>query len=395
MQTVTWLSGSRSQAENIGGRAVAMRALRSPDVRGGRAHPRVAALLVAAALLIPAASPAVAGGAVPYTFDFGIGGCYVSGLAPINDSFTVTVRDPIGRFKASEAATADGSGNWSLDNCLGRDIESGDKITASDGTHTRTFTVPVLSVAANRVSDVVSGYAPASSTVHMTLYCSASGCPSSIAVNASTTSAGKFSHDFTAAHDVKGGDYVYVYWTSAHADSVYVYGYFPNFSVTVGRSEFQGNATPNQVATLTLKHGSTVKGTAKAVGNAHGGYFSADFRKANGSPALVEIGDTIVPSFAGAVTLPTVSVAGHASTDLVTGTCPANRPFEAYAHDPTYPYRANYYSYQDGFASGTGHVSVDMSSGYYNLFNLMSKDEVILSCTLGSGDELSISAFVP
>jgi hypothetical protein len=365
----------------------------APAVR--LARPKVAALFVAAALLIPAASPVVAGGAVPFTFNFGIGGCSVNGQAPNNDSLTVKLKDPAGRLKASEAATSDGTGYWYLQNCLSRDIETGDKITASDGTYTRTFTVPVLSASADRGSDVASGYGHASSTIYMTLYCSVSGCPSAINATVSTNSTGKFSHDFTAAHDVKGGDYVYIHWTSAHADTVYLYDTFPYFRVTVGHSELSGYATPNQVASLTLKHGSTVKGTAKAVGNAHGGYFSSDFRKPNGSPALVELSDTVVPSFGAAVTLPTISVAGHASTDLVTGTCPPNRPFEAYAHDPTYPYRANYYSYVDGNASATGHVSADMSSGYYPLFDLMSKDEVVLSCTLGSGDVEAISAYVP
>jgi hypothetical protein len=374
-----------------------MEALRSFAVNGrvrlGCA--RASALLVAAALLIPAASPALAGGGVPFTFSFGIDGCYVSGKAPNNDSFTVTVKDAVGRFKASEGVTSDGTGDWQLASCLGRDIYSGDKITASDGTLSRTFTVPVLSIAADRVSDVANGYAPAGAALELNLhYCVASGC-SEIDVNATANTAGKFSHDFTAAHDAKGGDYVYVYWTSAHQDSVYNYAYFPYVSVTVGRSAFWGYTKPNQVASITLKHGSTVKGTAKAVGNPNAGYFSADFRKANGSPALPEIGDTIVPSFGAAITLVNISVAGQPSTDLVTGHCPANRPFEAYAHDPTYPYRANSYSYQYGNASATGHVSADMSSGYYLTFDLMSADEVILSCTLGSGDIESISGFAP
>jgi hypothetical protein len=90
-----------------------------------------------------------------------------------------------------------------------------------------------------------------------------------------------------------------------------------------------------------------------------------------------------------------VSVAGHASTDRVTGTCPANRAFEAYAHDPSSPYRSPSYSYQYGNASATGAVSVDMSAGSFLTFDLMPGDEVILSCTLGSGDIESVSGFVP
>jgi hypothetical protein len=366
----------------------------APAVRFAR--PKVAALFVAAALLVPAASPAAAITPVPFTFSFSMGGCYIQGHAPNNDSFTVTLKDPTGKLKASEAATSDGTGDWDLTNCLGRDIETGDKITASDGPNARTFIVPVLSISADRVSNVASGYGPGSSSVQLTLNCYVSGCPSSsISVGASTNSAGKYSHNFTAAWDAKGGDYVYVYWTSPHSDSVSDYAYFQYFEVTLGRSRFSGYAAPSQVTSFTLKHGSTVKGTAKAVGDPHGGYFSADFRKANGSQALPQIGDTIVPSYAAGTTLANISEAGHAAADTVTGTCPANRPFEAYAHDPTYPYRANSYSYQYGKASATGHVSADMTAGSYSAFDLMPGDEVILSCTLGSGDVESVSGFVP
>lgn len=354
---------------------------------------RLAVLLAALALLLSAAPPAMAG--VPFRFNIYIGNCGASGYGPSNDSFTVTLKNAEGRVKGSSPASSDGTGYWNTDNCLGQDIEIGDKITADDGSVHRTFTVPVLSISGDRQTDRVTGYGPHNASLALTLYdCITFSCQNVKALGVSTDGTGKFQHDFTPAHDVKGGDYASVYWTSPHNDYVSTYSYFAYLNITLGRSDFWGYTKPNQVSSVSLKNGSTVKGTAHGVGDPHNGYFSADFRRANGSPGLPDVGNKVLPSFGPAFTLANVTAVGHPATEMVTGTCPANRAFEAYAHDPTYPYRADGYAYTDGTASPTGHVSANMTTNYPS-FNLMHGDEVVLSCKLGSGDIEAFSVFVP
>jgi hypothetical protein len=357
---------------------------------------RIAGLLTMLALLLTASPAAIAGGPVPFTFTVYIGGCSVSGLGPNSASITITLKNAEGQLKAKTTVTSDSSGNWHQDYCLNRSFESGDKVTASTASLSRTFTIPTLTATVDRQTDLVKGFGPPSTTLQLSLYsCITFGCTTVASPAVSTDGAGKFQKDFTGTHDTKGGDYVYVYWTSPHGDTVATYTYFAMVDVILGRSEMTGDAAAGQGVSITLKHGSTVKGTAHAAGAVHGNYFNADFRRSNGTPALPDIGDTVKPSFGSAFTLTNISVVGHASTEMVTGKCPAHRPFQVYAHDPSYPYRAQSYSYQKGTAGATGTISADTHAGSYPTFNLSSGDEVILSCMLGSGDIEGVSTLVP
>lgn len=353
-------------------------------------------LFAAVAVLLSAALPTLAGTAsAAFTFNFGLGSSCMSGQGPNNDLIHFTQKNAEGTVKGRRSATSDGTGYWSLTSCFSQSIESGDKIAASDGVLSRTFTVPTLSVTGNRQTDAVAGFGPHNSALKLYLNsCITFSCSDVKDVMVTTDASGTYHHDFTAAHDIKGGDYVYVYWSSAHNDTVYTYGYFPYVDVVLGRSDFYGYANAGQLVSVSLRNGTTVKGAAKGVGSIHGGFFDADFRRRDGSPALPDPGNKVVSSFGASITLVSLTVAGHAASDTVTGTCPAHRPFEVYAHDPSYPYRANDYAYFDGVATATGHVSADMTADYPS-FNLLHGDEVILSCKLASGDIEGVSALVP
>jgi hypothetical protein len=79
-----------------------------------------------------------------------------------------------------------------------------------------------------------------------------------------------------------------------------------------------------------------------------------------------------------------MAVSGTPATDMLTGDCLPNRPFEAFAHDPDFS-RPFPQSLAYGTASGTGHISVDMSNAAFPNFNLMAGDDVQIMCLLITG----------
>ena len=105
---------------------------------------------------------AVAAANPPITFDVYIGDSFMlvsnSNSAPTN----VRIRDKDGNIKATGVLPDD---EFFFRLPAGVTVEIGDRIRASDGTFTRKFTVPNMSVTVDRVTDRAHGTGPAQRTI--------------------------------------------------------------------------------------------------------------------------------------------------------------------------------------------------------------------------------------
>jgi hypothetical protein len=196
---------------------------------------------------------------------------------------------------------------------------------------------------------------------------------------------------------VKGSDYSYVWWTSPSGDTINANAYGPYVNISVGRNSFGGYANHSQLVTIDLESGSgTILASGQAVAAPGYGGFAGDVRNANHAPVNFNAGRKVHSSFgSGTFTIPALTLVANTGTDTLSGTCGPNRALEAYAYDPTPPYRPQAYSYAHGIANGAGHYSLDMSNVDYPTFDLSSGDAVRISCKLVSGDSVQIDSKAP
>src|SRR4051812_49057708 len=105
--------------------------------------------------------------AVLTTFEFSLGNDCIAGVGPANTELRVVLRSASGEVQGHFRASTDPTdGTWGY-RCFWGTIDSGDVLTATDGTTTRTLTVPPLAFAINRATDVIAGSGPQSSPLRI------------------------------------------------------------------------------------------------------------------------------------------------------------------------------------------------------------------------------------
>ena len=183
----------------------------------GRAARAAAALTIGAVSVVSLATPALAGPR-PLTLDVGVGDYCVSGQAKSNAFVKVVIRDSIGNTKGRSAATVDPYGAWQA--CVdyyADPIEAGDTINLLVFTTGQklSYTVPRITLDVNRVTDVVSGKAPAGTKLTIEAADSSGPLyghdPYDVTKHAKANGAGVYSHDFGAdGIDLIGGAFLEV-----------------------------------------------------------------------------------------------------------------------------------------------------------------------------------------
>lgn len=337
-------------------------------------------------------------GPPPFTFSVYLYSTCIGAYGPANVDVTVTQKSGTGVLKGSVVSHSSAGGYLSA--CFPHGVRPGDVLRASQGGNHSSVTVPVMTAAADRDTDVASGTAPANSHVTVSLsHCEGEYVCTNVGSSRvrPTNSSGAWTTDFTSLVDVKGHDYAFVAWTDASGDSFYIYDYFPWFRVTIGSFEVNGSVAATSSATLTLKSSSgSTRGTAHVTGDLYEGSYYGQFAK-SGVAVDAKVGDKVVAPFtpASGVKLKPYSASATASNDHVAGTCAANSGVEVYVYDPTFPYRTQSYSYTGVVADGSGHFTADTSNVNYPTFDLQTGDLVTVYCALSSGDEEAIQLLVP
>jgi hypothetical protein len=358
---------------------------------GRRRRAAVTTVSVVVGALVIAPTTAVA--APAYTFDVHIVSPCVRGTGPANDTLTITLKDRNGVVVDTKTTTTNGSGSFAMSNCFKRQVKGQDRIRATNGHVAREFVVPALKITVNRVTDLVSGRAPAKSSVSFRgcYYHDYSACLD-ILGSTNTKADGTFVKDFSST-DLHGGDWAQVMWSSPSGDLVTRQGNAPYATATVGDPTVRGYAPPGQAVGVKLRRSGSTIATASGTATGDTGYWSGDFHRSGGSLVGLRAGDALVGSWAtdASLTIPTTSVTGNVTTDHVTGRCLPNRPVLAYAH------RANWssLSYAYPIADATGHFNADMSNSLYPTFDLKHGDIVEIYCRSARGDQVYFTGTVP
>lgn len=194
-------------------------------------------LIVSLAVL---ALSAVAPGAVRAvesvtSFNLRYGDSCIGGTAAPGAQLSISWRDGAGRKKAAQQVES-GSGIWMVCGKANKELSAGDVITANDGEFTREYTVPDLSVSADRVADVFHGTGPSEADIVVSYPLSAqdpfvvehSGKLRGIVYGSVNDSKGDFTADFANRPpqpglnkaDIRSGDLVSVSCVQKTGDSV-------------------------------------------------------------------------------------------------------------------------------------------------------------------------------
>jgi hypothetical protein len=343
-------------------------------------------ILIGGALLAVALNVSAAAAVTPYTLTIYIGGSCIYTQGPASDTFTLHVRDRVGRLVVNRTGHTNSSGYG--DTCMPRSIQLYDHVTLTNANQTHSLVVPLLTVKVDRVANVVHGNATpgAHVTVQGYHYPTYSNSTAFGPVVATAGTSGAWSVDFSGIMDFIGSDYFDNSVTTAAGDVIYRDLDASFMSVYGSTNYVYGYASSGQPITIKLSNPSgQPKGIAADVAQPNG-FFGGYFLDAKGAATYPIAGDKVKGMFAtdALLTMPQTSLHGTASNDQITARCLPHRPFQAYS------YNDSGYSYQFGTTDASGSLTVDMSSGSYASFNLQAGDYIQVRCKTAKGDEVEL-----
>ena len=352
--------------------------------------------ILALALALPAAfafTPGTAlAGSNPIRLTLFVGSECFDGWATVNSTVSYKWKDSAGNLKQEAEVQADG-GLWFSD-CVEFSppyIEPGDRFVVSDGHFTHKFTIPMLNIQLNRVSDVIKGTAPAGTGVRLEyLFPAYPGWEivtdaKKLPVHAN----GQWSFDITRYNDIGGGDAAGMIWKSDSGDRVFMFANAPHLIVTLGKSTFSGEGNHYATVQTALKDSATdaTKGSASNVLGLDQ-RFTGTFRDSNDDPVDVSAGDRIVSNAApdSSFIVPDVQFTTDAASDMVSGSCSDTGRFTQGVHIAVYRTGIERgYMYSGANADGTFEHHVG-SNDFPNGAVLKSGDRVLVRCFLVNGD---------
>ena len=350
----------------------------------GRTARAVGVFALATATFAAIAAP-VAAAPRPLQAIVGVGGGCIGGQAKPNTFVKAVVRDSTGETKIRTAATVDAQGSWNA--CIDLSAEpigSGDKIRLLDFEtgQTLNFTIPRVTMTVNRVTDVVSGTAPAG--MKLTVEAADSqgilfgDQPYDLIKHVTTSSGGTWSHNFGSnGINLIGGAQLEVR-ESLKSGNVLIYRdmYVPGVQITLGSSEFFGFIAPYKHIGIKLDQGGNRVATGDAVGADVSSGFDGRFVDAQGELYRVAGGEMFhAPALGSDASwrIPEINGTANAQSDVVTGTCFANDPFVV---------EAGLFA----FASGTSDSNGNFSSDLTDTGGIAHGDAVLIACLSSGGD---------
>ena len=348
------------------------------------------ALPVMLSVVALTAMPATASAGTPaITFDIQLFDPCLRGSGAADATISVVWRDSNGALKASGTATHPfSSGVWEF--CSpGNAMTPGDKLKVGDGSYTRAYTVPNVTLHIDRVNDVYVGTGPAGRTLRLCIQTGDFGRCHSVRVGQD----GQWSYD---PHDdlihYQGAGYgVSLYWTSPNDDTVFIDGLnAPFLAVTLGTSKFSGETDPLGNVSVTVSNAKT--GTGSATGGQYGD-FAGRLHKQNGNAYVIAPGDHVsAPSLASDADwiVPQIDAAVDAATDVVNGRC-----YDSGTSAQTYfvdvyrtagHLRGTTTSQTDPDGSFSVNMRTDVGDFFEKSANIKHGDKVVVGCIQTTGD---------
>lgn len=349
------------------------------SVRGG-----LATLAVLAALVSTVPVGSVLATAV-YTFDAGPGLSCIDGTGPFGQALTAVLKSPAGVVLSKKSTAADPEyGHWSV--CFDVVVHSHDTLTARHLTVSRTVTVPVLTVHADRATNVVSGRAPPGKPLNVIYQeCFAGGCNapgSAMPVTAGGT--GRYALDISPT-DIDGSDQLDLSLLTLAGDTFHTQIAAPYFRARdFGRAAlFFWKAEPGRI-TFTLRSSTGVLRATATNDRPTGGGYVYHFRN-NGTPVVINRGNIITGDFAAdtRMVVPAWSLTGDSGTGYVSGRCYPNQHVSVFVTtSPT-----------SGMSSSANSDSNGDFSAHFT--SLESGWKLTADCEDKAGDQLRATGVVP
>ncbi len=306
------------------------------------------------------------------------------GWGPPNTELKVTLRGEDGGFQGRFVTTTDGNGFWEGE--FWSPINPGDRLIATDGSTSRTFIVPMISYQINRVTDVISGRAPKNSSVWVEVYgCqqpfNPEDCDTVWEDERSTNAKGRFSADTTGGYDIRGNDWVGVYWENSDGDEVFRELPAPALNVIVNNNVVFGHSVPRTAVSVWLfdsqgRQRESVRDWAET----GEGYYEASFQR-NERPVNIRGGDIVRSNVASDSQWKIIDSNGSFNTgnDTVSGRCFKNKLYMVFSEHPN-----GNSSFTTGFADNNGNFTVNVMTA--DGFDLQSDDIVDIGCANPQGD---------
>ena len=347
---------------------------------------RVVAAATVALLLVGTLASGASAAPRPIELDLFLGSDCVFGSAKPDSVVKVVIRDSDGVQRAKRATVSDDGGFWAA--CGTNLVTPGDeiKVAVFETGQTKIVTVPLLTVNANRGTNVVSGKAPSTGSLTLNAFEGRfdGGDNFDISQNLAV-SAGSYSLDFdNLGINLRGGAFYELQWTSADGlVRATRRGNVPFVQLSLGDLTFRGSTTPNGFLKLTLTNPAKVA-VGKGIGDMQDGFVDGRFTDTNGSmyrlkggehlsaPALLAQSSYDIPAINGTVNL---------SSDVISGKCFPNGMFLVFAFSLTVDQAGGAF----GSAASNGSVSVDFSP----FFDVKRGDQVQIICYSPGGDEIN------
>ena len=296
----------------------------------GLSLPRSAATGIAVAclaLLIAGVAPVAAASNVNVFAE--IGASQVFGQhAGAHKAVKLEWRDSDGALKSKQSVVSASDGSWISDAEPGEVVEAGDTIKMTIGATSATYTVAAITANADRVSDMVSGRAPANSQIVVTVWNFNGGFvdytqeQEVVAVNG----VGSYSADFStgsSASDIKGFDAVFATLIDNRGDASEYSLSASALRIWEGRAAFDVVGNPGSSAEATLTRSATQLSDVTVPIGPDAFRDGNSFVDADGQRVRSQAGDQVQSNASSDenFTLPNVVITANKSTARATVNC--------------------------------------------------------------------------
>jgi hypothetical protein len=189
--------------------------------------------------------------------------------------------------------------------------------------------VPRLTIAVDRVTDVLSGEGPPNSQVRVAVQQCAPGlgiCAAGLVDTVPTGADGSYSHDASGLGDLDGWGAGAVRWETPLEDAfVQRFRLAPYLVVAAGSAVVDGVGTPGAVLHVQLRRSGQIRARATATPVGPDGRWQATFRR-DGQPVPVKVGDRVTSDLAADADLfvRAVSIQADLGADTAAGRCYPN-----------------------------------------------------------------------
>jgi hypothetical protein len=317
----------------------------------------------------------------------------VAGEKPTTGRITLTLLASNGRTRATTTSSAASANERGYEVCFKVMPRAGDRLKAVRGSVRRSITIPTLTTAIDRVTDVVSGKAPKGRSVrmlarHCTLVIS---CEDETGGSVTVNTKGRYRADLSGLVDLRGMDAVVVRYRTGAGDEFAVRAITPYLQVGApDRVALYCASAETHTVTLrradgTVRASATFRPPQRCISN-HLASLPKRFTR-NGSAVSPSIGNIIRADIASDARIewpgPSLQLGGGTVSGVCLPTAPYGVYLERVGEDGVY------YTLAEGTTGVTGGFSVASSMTF------LPGDRVRLICVTPAGDHVILDRSAP